>query len=83
MLALPSPSNKFESSTVLDALPYIDDTEYTESHRQLALKLINAECNNYPMNKNYLKNFPEPNFDKYLTPAFKEQLLKMERKEVK
>jgi hypothetical protein len=83
MLALPSSRSKVESNNnVLDALPYIDDVEYTESHRQLALKLIQEECKNYPMTKNYLKNLPEPIYAKFLTPRLKEQFSKMDKKEV-
>ncbi|KAL7073762.1 hypothetical protein ACQ4LE_007245 [Meloidogyne hapla] len=53
---------------VLDALPYIDDVNYTEEHKQLAMKLIEAEMKKFPMTKNYLRNFPEPDYDKFLTP---------------
>lgn len=34
------------------------------------------------MTKNYLKNFPEPDYDKFLTPRLKEQHARMMKKEV-
>jgi len=80
MLALPSTSKSKVDNDVLDALPYIDDMDYTESHRQLALQLIQAECINYPRSKNYLKNMPEPEYDKFLTSRVKEQISKIEKK---
>ncbi|CAK5023076.1 unnamed protein product [Meloidogyne enterolobii] len=67
---LPICQDKGEGSKeiFLDALPYIDDVNYTEEHKQLALKLIEAEMRRFPMTKNYLRNFPEPDYDKFLTP---------------
>uniref|UniRef100_A0A915MAV0 Pre-mRNA-splicing factor SPF27 n=2 Tax=Meloidogyne javanica TaxID=6303 RepID=A0A915MAV0_MELJA len=65
---LPICQDKGEGNEVfLDALPYIDDINYTEEHKQLALKLIEAEMRRFPMTKNYLRNFPEPDYDKFLT----------------
>lgn len=46
------------------------------------MQLIQTECRNYPMTKNYLKNFPEPDYDKFLTPRLKEQHARMMKKEV-
>ncbi|KAI1719754.1 breast carcinoma amplified sequence 2 (BCAS2) domain-containing protein [Ditylenchus destructor] len=74
-LALPSTST-LKSSTnddILDALPYIDDVNYTEAHRQLALQLIQAEMRNFPQTKNYLRHLPEPIYEKFLTPRILEQ----------
>lgn len=78
MLALASTSKVDETkSIVLDALPYIDDVNYTQEHRQLAMKLIEAEMRKFPMTKNYLKDFPEPDYDKFLTPRLVELQHKM------
>ncbi|CAK5027260.1 unnamed protein product [Meloidogyne enterolobii] len=63
--------NKFGNNYPQDrkaVIPYIDDVNYTEEHKQLALKLIEAEMRRFPMTKNYLRNFPEPDYDKFLTP---------------
>lgn len=78
-------SNSARSNTngaILDALPYIDDANYTESHRQLAIHLIQAECRYYPMTKNYLHHFSEPNYDKFLSPRILEQYTKIAEKKV-
>uniref|UniRef100_A0A915EBN0 Pre-mRNA-splicing factor SPF27 n=1 Tax=Ditylenchus dipsaci TaxID=166011 RepID=A0A915EBN0_9BILA len=69
-----------DDGNVLDALPYIDDVNYTEEHRQLALQLIQAECRNFPMTKNYLRNFKQPNYDSFLTPRIKEQFSNISEK---
>jgi len=84
MLALPSSKKAARTGvddTFVDALPYIDDVDYTDSHRQLALQLIQAECANFPRTKNYMKNLPEPDYDKFFTPRLMEQFQRMGRKE--
>lgn len=70
------------SDTVLDALPYIDDTDFTEAHRQLANQLIEAECRQFAKTKNYLKHLPEPKYEAFLTPRLKEYLQAMAEKRV-
>lgn len=70
------------SETVLDALPYIDDTDFTEAHRQLANQLIQAECRQFAKTKNYLKHLREPNYDAFLTPCLKDYLQAMAEKRV-
>lgn len=67
---------------VLDALPYIDDTEYDETHRTFAMKMIEEEQKMYPKTKNYLKRFSKPDYDKFLTPRLKEEFDRMKQKKV-
>ncbi|CAD5206800.1 unnamed protein product [Bursaphelenchus okinawaensis] len=71
MLALPS--SKASNDFVLDALPYIDDAEYDESHRKFALSMVEEEQKRYPMTKDYLKKFPKPNYGKFLTPLLEDE----------
>ena len=82
MLALPSTS-RVESADgiVLDALPYIDDVGYSDEYRQLAPKLIEAEMRRVPRTKNYLKNFPEPDYHKFLSPQLIELQQQMANKQ--
>lgn len=80
-LALPSSGNQ-STGAILDALPYIDDTDFTEAHRQLANQLIQAECRQFAKTKNYLKHMPEPNYDVFLTARIKEQLQAIADKKV-
>ncbi|KAL3082983.1 hypothetical protein niasHS_010785 [Heterodera schachtii] len=79
MLPAIKPANS--DGIVLDALPYIDDQQYTDEHRQLALQLIQAECKKFPMTKNYLRNLPEPDYDKFTTPRIMEHQAKMANKQ--
>lgn len=62
---------------VLDALPYIDDAQYDESHRRFALKLIEDEQKRFPLTKDYLKNFSKPNYSKFLTPSLEGEFKRM------
>lgn len=82
VLSSKSATSSNTNSSILDALPYIDDVNYTESHRQLAIHLIQAECRYFPMTKNYLRHLPEPNYDKFLSPRILEQYNKILEKKV-
>lgn len=73
-------SNDSSDEATLDALPYIDDVNHTEAHRQLALQIIQEECKNYPLTKNYLEHLPEPNYDRFLTPRLKEEIERIQEK---
>ena len=65
-------SNKAEA--VLDALPYIDDTNYGEAHRQFALQLIQAECQTFKPKRNYLAHLPRSaDGQAFLTDMIREQ----------
>lgn len=74
----PSKSDEF----ILDALPYIDDAEYDEKHREFAMKMIEEEQRVYPMTKNYLKAFSKPDYEKFLTSRLKEEFERMSQKKV-
>jgi arginine deiminase len=67
---------------ILDALPYIDDAEYDDTHRKFAMQLIEEEQRVYPMTKNYLKKFPKPDYDKFLTQRLKNEFDRMSEKKV-
>jgi hypothetical protein len=68
---------------ILDALPYIDDSEYDDTHRTFAMKMIEEEQKLYPKTKNYLKRFPKPDYEKFLTPRLKEEFERMKQKRVR
>lgn len=68
---------------ILDALPYIDDAEYDETHREFAMQLIEEEQRVYPMTKNYLKKFPKPDYEKFLTQRLKNEFDRMSEKKVR
>lgn len=83
-LALPSTSKERANSSeaTLDALPYIDDVNYNESHRQLALQLIQAELRSFPKSKNYLRHLPEPKYNQFLTKRILNQFEQISGKKV-
>lgn len=74
----PSKSGEF----ILDALPYIDDAEYDDTHRKFAMQMIEEEQKVYPKTKNYLKQFPKPDYEKFLTPRLREEFERMKEKKV-
>ncbi|CAD5209956.1 unnamed protein product [Bursaphelenchus xylophilus] len=73
MAQLALPSTKASDDFILDALPYIDDAEYDDSHRKFALSMVEEEQKRYPMTKDYLKKFPKPQYDKFLTPLLQQE----------
>uniref|UniRef100_A0A0K0F8V7 Pre-mRNA-splicing factor SPF27 n=1 Tax=Strongyloides venezuelensis TaxID=75913 RepID=A0A0K0F8V7_STRVS len=62
---------------LIDALPYFD-TNFGEEERDFAIKLIEAECRIYRPTKNYLTEYPEPDYDCYLTDILKGEMERME-----
>ena len=79
MLALQS-ANK--DDFILDALPYIDDAEYDDTHRKFAMGLIEEEQRQYPKTKDYLKKFPKPRYERFLTDRLKNEFERMSAKKV-
>ncbi len=67
---------------VLDALPYIDDANYSDEHREFALRLIQEECQKYRPTKNYLAHLPKPNIKQFLTPRILEEHKRISEKKV-
>jgi glutaredoxin 2 len=80
-LAITNGSSKLDDF-ILDALPYIDDAEYDDTHRKFAMQMIEEEQKVYPKTKNYLKRFPNPDYDKFLTPRLKQEFERMKEKKV-
>jgi hypothetical protein len=46
------------------------------------MEMIEEEQKLYPMTKNYLKRFPKPDYDKFLTPRLREEFERMSEKKV-
>jgi hypothetical protein len=81
-LAITSGTKSKPEDAFVDALPYIDDVQYDETHRKFAMEMIEEEQKLYPMTKNYLKRFPKPDYDKFLTPRLREEFERMSEKKV-
>ncbi|CAD6188572.1 unnamed protein product [Caenorhabditis auriculariae] len=80
-LAITSGSGFIQDDKVLvDALPYLD-TEYNESDRQYALKLIEHECKVFRPTKNYLKHLAVPDFDAFLSPCMLKEMTRISKKQ--
>jgi Breast carcinoma amplified sequence 2 (BCAS2) len=72
-----------DDGNMLDALPYIDDANYSEEHRQFALRLIQAECQDYRPKKNYLSNLPHSDPKQFLTPMILDEHKRIADKKVR
>uniref|UniRef100_A0A1I7UMJ4 Pre-mRNA-splicing factor SPF27 n=1 Tax=Caenorhabditis tropicalis TaxID=1561998 RepID=A0A1I7UMJ4_9PELO len=69
-----------DDQVLVDALPYLD-TEYNESDRQMAMKLVEHECKTFRPTKNYLTHLPVPDYDAFLTPCMLKEMSRMKKKE--
>ncbi|PAV62772.1 hypothetical protein WR25_23405 [Diploscapter pachys] len=69
-----------DEQVLVDALPYLD-TEYNESDRQLALRLIENECKVFRPTKNYLRHLQVPDYDVFLTPCIQKEFARISKKQ--
>ncbi|CAI2347645.1 unnamed protein product [Caenorhabditis sp. 36 PRJEB53466] len=69
-----------DEQVLVDALPYLD-TDYNESDRQMAMKLVEHECKTFRPTKNYLTHLPVPDYDAFLTPCMLKEMERMKKKE--
>jgi len=74
------PSTNKQNEFILDALPYIDDVAYDETHRRFALEMIEEEQRVYPMTKDYLRKFTKPNYDCFLTQRLQGEMERISQK---
>ncbi|CAI5445498.1 unnamed protein product [Caenorhabditis angaria] len=79
-LALTSGGSSQDDQILVDALPYLD-TEYNESDRQNALKLIEHECKTFRPTKNYLTHLSVPDYDAFLSTCMQKEMERINRKE--
>jgi len=78
----PEGAQNRDDGNVLDALPYIDDANYSEEHRQFALRLIQAECQDYRPKRNYLSHLLHSDPKQFLTPLILEEHKRIADKKV-